>query len=147
MARAVNPDSLAPPRGYSNGILLPMGEMLFVAGQIGWDAKCKLVGDDISSQFAQAMQNVLDVVVAANGHPEHIGRLTIYVTDKRAYLNATKTIGGAYRRMMGGHYPAMSLVEVADLLEEGALVEIEATAVIPPREVHPVASRIDGESR
>lgn len=131
MPTVVNPDSLAPPRGYSNGLLYPAGQILFVAGQIGWDRECQLA-DGIVAQWALAMDNVLAVVRAAGGEPSHIGRFTIYVTDKRAYMDAAKAIGGAYRERMGKHYPAMALVQVADLLEEGALVEIEATAVIPP---------------
>lgn len=131
MATIVNPDSLAPPRGYSNGMVLGGGRMLFVAGQIGWDAESRIVSDDFAAQFAQALDNVLDVVREAGGAPEHIGRFTIFVTDKKTYLAAAKAVGVAYRERMGKHYPAMSLVEVADLLEEGALVEIEATAVLP----------------
>jgi len=131
MARAIDPPTLAPPKGYSNGLLMEPGRLLFVAGQIGWNAESTLVSNELAPQFEQALRNVLDVVGAAGGSAEHIGRLTIYVTDKRRYLDATKAIGAAYRQLMGRHYPAMALVEVADLLEEGALVEIEATAVIP----------------
>ncbi len=131
MADIVNPDSLAPPRGYSNGMIVTGGRVLFVAGQIGWTREAKLVASDLPAQFDQALANVMDVVREAGGAAEHVGRLTIYVTDKRAYLADTKAIGAAYRRHMGKHYPAMALVEVADLLEEGARVEIEATAVLP----------------
>lgn len=130
MPTVVNPDSLAPPRGYSNGLLYEGGRILFVAGQIGWDKDCKLA-EGMLDQWALAMDNVLDVVREAGGEPGHIGRFTIYVTDKRAYMAAAKQIGAAYRERMGKHYPAMALVQVADLLEDGALVEIEATAVIP----------------
>jgi enamine deaminase RidA (YjgF/YER057c/UK114 family) len=112
-------------------MVLGGGRMLFVAGQIGWDAESRIVSDDFAAQFAQALDNVLDVVREAGGAPEHIGRFTIFVTDKKTYLAAAKAVGVAYRERMGKHYPAMSLVEVADLLEEGALVEIEATAVLP----------------
>lgn len=126
----MNPDSLAPPRGYSNGVVLDGGRVLFVAGQVGWDKEMKFV-DGMAAQFALALDNVLTVVQDAGGGPDHIGRLTIYVTDKRAYLAATKEIGAAYRERMGRSYPAMSLVQVADLLEDRALVEIEATAVLP----------------
>ncbi|MGE0791939.1 MAG: RidA family protein [Sandaracinaceae bacterium] len=130
MRTTVNPDSLAPPRGYSNGVVLDGGRVLFVAGQVGWDKEMKFV-DGMAAQFALALDNVLTVVQDAGGGPDHIGRLTIYVTDKRAYLAATKEIGAAYRERMGRSYPAMSLVQVADLLEDRALVEIEATAVLP----------------
>jgi enamine deaminase RidA (YjgF/YER057c/UK114 family) len=131
VARIFNPTTLAAPRGYSNGLSLEGARILFVAGQIGWDADAKLVSDELLPQFAQALRNVLDVVKDAGGEPEHVGRLTIYVTDKRKYLAVTKEIGRTYRDLMGTHYPAMALVEVKDLLEDGALVEIEATAVLP----------------
>lgn len=131
MATVVDPDSLAPARGYSNGMILEGGRILFVAGQVGWDRDAKIVSSDFAAQFAQALRNVVDVVHEAGGAPEHVGRLTIYVTDKKAYIAAAKEIGRTYRELMGKHYPAMALVEVQDLLEEGALVEIEATAVLP----------------
>jgi len=131
VAEIVNPDSLAPPRGYSNGVVLTGSRTLFVAGQIGWTRESKLVSDELTAQFDQALANVMDVVRAAGGEAEHIGRLTLYVTDKRRYLAETRAIGAAYRKHMGKHFPAMALVEVADLLEDGALVEIEATAVLP----------------
>lgn len=128
----VQPAHWAPPRGYSNGMLAPVGaRLLFVAGQVAWDREQRLVGaGDFAAQFARALENVLEVVRAAGGLPEHVARLTIYVTDKHLYLEATRRIGVEYRRLFGRHYPAMSLVEVAALLEEGALVEIEATAAI-----------------
>ncbi len=130
VAKVVNPDTLAPPRGYSNGLLYPSGQLLFVAGQIGWDKEMRLA-DGLVAQFALALDNVLDVVRAAGGDATHVGRLTLYVTDKQDYLAHTKAIGGVYRERMGRHFPAMALVQVADLLEDGALVEIEATAVLP----------------
>ncbi|MBX3272531.1 MAG: RidA family protein [Sandaracinaceae bacterium] len=130
VATIVNPDTLAPPRGYSNGILLGGERVLFVAGQIGWDASMK-VADGLTAQFALALDNVLDVVRAAGGQPEHVGRMTIYVVDRHEYVREAKAIGAAYRARFGGHYPAMSLVQVAALLEEGARVEIEVTAVLP----------------
>jgi enamine deaminase RidA (YjgF/YER057c/UK114 family) len=126
----INPESLGAPRGYSNGILLPAGKILFVAGQIGWDRSHKLK-EGLTSQFGQAIENVLEVVRTANGLPENIGRMTIYIKDKNEYLKRQKEIGEIYRRWMGKHFPVMSLIVVKDLLEEGALVEIEVTAVIP----------------
>ena len=126
----LQPEGWPRPKGYSNGIAV-FGRQVFVAGQIGWTKEAKLVEGGMAPQFAQAMQNVVDVLTEAGGRPEHVGRLTIYVTDKRAYLAATKEIGAAYRACFGKHYPAMALVQVADLLEDGAMVEIEATAVIP----------------
>jgi enamine deaminase RidA (YjgF/YER057c/UK114 family) len=131
VSRLVNPDSLAAPRGYSNGVLMERGRLLLVAGQIGWDRAGAFASDDLAEQFDRALENVLEVVRAAGGRPEHVGRLTIYVTDKREYLAKTKAIGAAYRARMGGHYPAMALLVVSALLEDRAKVEIEATAVIP----------------
>lgn len=132
MMRPINPAELGAPRGYSNGMLAPAGgRLLFVAGQIGWDAQQKLAASDLAGQFRQALCNVLGVVREAGGQPEHIGRLTIYVTDKGEYLRDVRAIGAGYRELMGKHFPAMALVEVAALLEPGAKVEIEATAVLP----------------
>lgn len=127
----VQPAGWAQPRGYSNAIaVVGASKLVFVAGQIAWDAQQKLVGaGDFAAQFEQALANVVACVEAAGGKPSSIARLTIYVTDKRAYLASTKAIGAAYQRLVGKHYPAMALVEVAALLEDGALVEIEATAV------------------
>lgn len=130
--KAINPDELGAPSGYSHGTLAPSGgRLLFVAGQIGWDAEGRLAGPGFVEQFERALANVVTVVRTAGGAPEHLGRLTIYVTDKRAYLADLQAVGAAYRRVMGGHYPAMALVEIAGLLEEGATVEIEGTAVVP----------------
>jgi enamine deaminase RidA (YjgF/YER057c/UK114 family) len=128
---ALNPQSLGRPRGYSNGMLADPGRILFVAGQIGWDSSQRLVSNVFAAQFEQALANVLAVVRAAGGAPEDIGRFTIYVVDRHEYAREAKPVGQAYRKLMGGHYPAMALVQVASLLEEGAKVEIEATAVIP----------------
>ena len=126
----VNPASLGAPRGYSNGVLLRGGTILFVAGQIGWDEDQRIVEGGFAAQFGRALENVLAVVREAGGAPDDVGRLTIYVTLKQEYLDARKEIGEAYRRLMGRHYPAMALVEVTALLEPGAKVEIEATAVL-----------------
>ena len=130
----IQPAGWAAPRGYSNGVLAPAGaRLLFVAGQIAWDAQQQLVGRDaFGAQFEQALANVVAVVRAAGGGPEHLARLTIYVSDKRAYEDDLAAVGAAYRRHMGRHFPAMALVEVAALLEEGAMVEIEGTAALPP---------------
>lgn len=129
--RPINPEALAEPIGYSHGVLCAPGRMLFVAGQIGWSEEAKLVPGGFVPQFERALENVRAVVVEAGGGPEHVARLTLYVTDKRAYLAELKAVGAAYRRVFGKHFPAMALVEVAALLEEGALVEVEATAVLP----------------
>lgn len=129
----VQPDGWEPPRGYSNGVLVEGAQrLLFVAGQVAWDARQRLVGrGDLAAQFRQALANVVAVVRAAGGAPEHVASLTIHVTDKRAYLAATGEIGRAYRELFGRHYPAMALLQVADLLEEGAEVEIQAIAALP----------------
>lgn len=128
--RSVNPESLSEPRGYSNGMLSELGRLLFVAGQIGWNREGRLA-EGLVNQFEQALMNILEVVAAAGGNAQDIGRLTIFIKNKKDYLTARKAIGEVYRRQMGKHFPAMSLLVVNDLLEEGALVEIEATAVIP----------------
>lgn len=129
-AEIINPETLGAPRGYSNGMVMRGGAILFVAGQIGWDSNQRLVAGGFGRQFEQALRNVLTVVKEAGGTAESIGRLTIYVTDRREYMDDLTEVGAAYRRQMGRHFPAMALVEVANLLETGALVEIEATAVL-----------------
>ncbi len=129
-AELVNPPSLAKPRGYSHGALA-RGRTLALAGQIGWNAEAQLVSTELAPQFAQALANLVETLRAAGGRAEDLISLRIYVTDKRRYLAAAKEIGQAYRRLLGRHYPAMALVQVADLLEDGALVEIEGLAVLP----------------
>lgn len=130
MMRFLQPPDWAPAKGYANGILAE-GRLLFVAGQIGWDAQQRLVSADFAEQTRQALENIAAVLEAGGARPEHVARMTWYVTDKHAYNAAQRAIGEAYRAVFGRHYPAMTLVEVADLLEPGALVEIEATAVVP----------------
>jgi enamine deaminase RidA (YjgF/YER057c/UK114 family) len=125
----VNPDSLAPPRGYNHG-MKGAGEVLFVAGQIGWDREGRLVSGDFVEQFARALDNVLEVVRAAGGTPESVARVVAYVTDKREYRRRTRELAEAWRQRMGRHYPAMALLEVKSLLEDEAQVELEATAVL-----------------
>ena len=126
----VQPAGWMKPRGYSNGYVV--GGTLFVAGQIAWTPAQELVGrGDFGVQFDQALGNVRAVLDAAACPPERVGRVTVYVTDKHAYLAALPAVGAAWRRHFGRHYPAMALVQVADLLEDGAMVEIEATAVLP----------------
>lgn len=128
----VNPAGWKQPSGYSNAVLVRQAEgLLFVAGQIAWDADQRIVGvGDFAVQFHQALANVCTLVRAGGGHPADIARLTMYVIDKRQYLDNLKSIGASYRELIGRHYPAMSLVQVAALLEDQALIEIEATAAI-----------------
>ena len=124
----VNPKTLAEPKGYANGIVAE-GRSLFVAGQVGWDRDRRFAAG-FPAQFGQALDNVLEVLRAAGGVPTDLCRLTIFVTDKRAYLAAAKEIGASWRARFGRHYPAMSLVEVRALLEDEAQVELEATALL-----------------
>jgi enamine deaminase RidA (YjgF/YER057c/UK114 family) len=125
----INPDSLATPRGYSHGVR-GHGDFVFVAGQIGWNREGRMVSADFVAQFAQALENVLEVVWAAGGSPESVARMVVYVTDKQEYLQRVKQVGEAWRKHMGRHYPAMALVEVKGLLDPEARVEIEAIAIV-----------------
>ena len=126
----LQPEGWAAPRGYANGIAAE-GRVLFVAGQVGWNARGEFETDDFVAQVEQALSNVVAVLHAGDAGPEHLVRLTWYVTDKATYVARRTDIGAVYRRVIGRHYPAMTLVVVAGLLEDGALVEIEATAVVP----------------
>jgi enamine deaminase RidA (YjgF/YER057c/UK114 family) len=127
--RTLNPPELAPPKGYSHGVVTdPGGRVVVVSGQMGWDSAGKMAGDDTASQFKQALKNVGTVLRAAGGTPETILRLNIYVTSKEEYLRGIESIGREYRAFVGKHSPAMTLVVVKDLLEPGAKVIIEATA-------------------
>ena len=129
--RFINPESLGPARGYSNGVLAEAGgRLLFVAGQIAWDERQRIVSADFVEQFDRALANVLAVVAEAGGRPDQIARLLVYVTDKEEYGRRTREVGERWRALMGRHFPAMALVEVKALLEDEAKVEIEAVAVI-----------------
>ncbi len=128
--QTLQPPGWARPRGYANGIAAK-GRIVFIAGQIGWDEQSQFQTDDLAGQVRQALANVLSVLAEAGGRPEHIARMTWYVTDKRAYLDASRAIGQVYRELMGKHYPTMTAVQVAALIEDRAQVEIEATAVVP----------------
>ena len=130
MSREIlEPPGWARPRGYSNGIAAT-GRQVFVSGQIGWDAQQKFVSDDFALQTRQALSNIIDVLACAGAGPQHIVRLTWYVTSRDEYNAATAAIGTIYRELMGRNYPAMSVVVVAALLEPRAKVEIEATAIV-----------------
>lgn len=128
----LQPEGWPRPRGYSNGFRVPAGhDLVFTGGMIGWDETERLVSSDFVPQFAQALRNVLAVVAQAGGGPEHVIRLTCYVTDRQAYLDSLPSLGAAWREVMGRNYPAMALVQVAGLVESGALIEIEGTAALP----------------
>jgi enamine deaminase RidA (YjgF/YER057c/UK114 family) len=125
----IDDPALARPSGYSNG-MSARGRLLAIAGQVGWNADAEMVSAEFLPQFAQALRNVCTVVQAAGGTPEDIITLTIFVTDKQAYLDCVKPLGQAYQELMGRHYPAMTLVEVKGLIEPGGLVEIQGLAVL-----------------
>ncbi len=127
----VHPEGWRDPIGYSNGISTPAGRLLFVAGQVGWDEQQTFHSTDLAPQFEQALKNVIAVVEAAGGGVENICRITAFCCDKPAYLAARPELGGIWRRQMGRHYPAMSMIFVADLLDSPGLIELEATAVLP----------------
>ena len=128
--KTILPEGWPRPKGYANGIVAE-GKMLFIAGQIGWNENEQFESDDFVAQVEQALRNIVAVVQAGGGKPEHIARLTWYVTDKKEYLSRLADVGAAYRRTLGSVFPTMSLVQVAALVEDRAKVEIEATAVIP----------------
>ena len=131
-AQILLPAGWSPPIGYSNGIVTPPGSIVFIAGQVGWDAQQHFASEDLVPQFEQALENVLAVLAEAGGEPCHICRMTAYCTDKRAYLDGRRELGRIWRRLMGQHYPVMTMIFVADLLDEPGKIELEATAVIPP---------------
>ncbi|MEM7317833.1 MAG: RidA family protein [Pseudomonadota bacterium] len=125
----INPDGWAPARGYANGVLTEDG-LLFTGGQIGWNAEQVFEHDDFVGQMEQTLTNIMQIVAKAGGQPSDITRLTWYITDKQEYLARQREVGQAYRRVMGNVFPAMAVVLVAGLIEDAALIEIEATAVI-----------------
>lgn len=129
-ARILHPPGWAPAIGYANGMAVPAGEIVFIAGQVGWNAEQRFPSEDLAPQFEQALENVLAVLEQAGGTPPDICRMTAYCTDKPAYLAARPQLGRIWRRLMGTHYPAMTLVFVADLLDAPGKIELEATAVV-----------------
>ena len=133
MLQVLQPSDWARPKGYSNGIVA-RGRHVFVAGQIGWDREGRFSGTRLSDQVRQALENVLAVVAVAGGGPEHVVRLTWYITSRDEYYEQLADIGMAYRAVMGKNFPAMAVVQVVALIDAGAKVEIEATAVIPDPE-------------
>ena len=130
MLKIIQPPDWPRPRGYSNGISA-QGRMVFVAGQIGWNSECVFETDLLWEQTQQAFSNTVEVLSAAEAKPEHIVRMTWFITSRKEYLEQQKEIGKAYREIIGKHYPAMSVLVVSELIEEAAKVEIETTAVIP----------------
>jgi enamine deaminase RidA (YjgF/YER057c/UK114 family) len=130
--KLINPEALGAPSGYTNGLLVDgSGKLLFIAGQVAWDKDQKIVSDDFVEQFDKALANVITVLHEAGGRPNNLVRLVIYVTNKLEYRERTKEVGERYRKHLGKHFPAMVLVQVAGLLDDGAKVEIEGMAVIP----------------
>ncbi len=130
MSETINPPGWPRPSGFAHGVLA-QGRYLAISGQVGWNERNELVSDDFVEQARQALRNVMAVLTAAGGVAEHLVRLTWYVTDKDVYRESLQTLGVAYREIVGTHYPAMALVQIAALLEAGAKVEIEATAILP----------------
>jgi len=125
------PEGWAPPIGYANGIAVEPGRLVFVAGQVGWNAAQRFESEALAPQFEQALVNVLAVLREAGAEAHHICRITAYCCDKPAYLAARRELGAIWRRRMGTHYPAMSMIFVADLLDSPGKIELEATAVVP----------------
>jgi enamine deaminase RidA (YjgF/YER057c/UK114 family) len=128
--RVLHPEGWAAPRGYANGIEA-QGRLVFIAGQVGWDAQQRFASRELAPQFAQALDNVLAVLAQAGGEPSQICRITAYCIDKPAYLAARAELAVIWRERMGRHFPAMSMIFVADLLDHPAVIELEATAVLP----------------
>jgi len=126
----LQPANWARPKGYANGVAAK-GRMVFVSGMVGWDADGVFRTDDFAGQARQALANIVAVLAEGGARPEHIVRMTWYVTDKREYVAAYPAIGVAYRELIGRHFPAMTAVEVRALIEDAAKVEIEVTAVVP----------------
>ena len=132
MMQILQPPTWARAKGFSNGIVAS-GRLVFIAGQVGWTGQGEWKEKSFAGQFRQTLQNILEVLEQAKGKPEHIVRLTWYVLDKTEYLARLRDVGQAYRRVLGRHFPAMTLVQVVALVEDRAKVEIEATAVVPSR--------------
>jgi enamine deaminase RidA (YjgF/YER057c/UK114 family) len=134
--QVLQPKHWTKPKGFSNGVAA-QGRLVFVAGQIGWNAAQQFESDDFVAQVEQALRNIVEVLAEADAGPQHLVRLTWYVTDKREYLARSSEVGQVYRRVIGRHFPAMALVQVVALVEDRAKVEIEATAVVPTAPENP----------
>ena len=127
----LHPPGWRPPIGYANGISVPAGRIVFIAGQVGWDADQHFHSEELAPQFEQALKNIIAVLAEAGGKPDHICRITAYCIDKPGYLAGRRELGRIWKSLIGSHFPAMSMIFVADLLDAPAKIELEATAVIP----------------
>lgn len=129
----IKPEGWPPPKGYSNGILAGPGQILFIAGQVGWDQTETFQSEELVPQFRQALENIVAILAEAGGKPEHICRMTAYCTNKEVYLSVRRELGGVWRDVIGAHYPVMSMIFVVDLLDSPGMIELEATAVLPAK--------------
>ncbi|HOW46383.1 MAG TPA: RidA family protein [Rubrivivax sp.] len=125
------PEGWKPPIGYANAIAVDAGRIIFVAGQVGWNAQQVFESEELVPQFEQALRNIIAILGTAGARPEHICRMTAYCCDKPRYLAARKELGAVWRRVIGNHYPAMSMIFVSDLLDHPGKIELEVTAVLP----------------
>jgi enamine deaminase RidA (YjgF/YER057c/UK114 family) len=132
--QVLHPGGWAPAVGYANGISVAAGRTVFIAGQVGWDANQHFHSEQLVPQFEQALKNILAILAEAGGEPSHICRITAFCIDKPAYLAGRHELGCIWRALFANHYPAMSMIFVADLLDTPAKIELEATAVIPDRQ-------------
>jgi enamine deaminase RidA (YjgF/YER057c/UK114 family) len=128
--QVLHPPNWLPPVGYANGVSVAAGRIVFIAGQVGWDADQHFQSEDLVPQFEQALKNILAILAEAGGKPSHICRVTAFCIDKPAYLAGRRELGRIWKLLIGNHYPAMSMIFVADLLDTPAKIELEATAVI-----------------
>jgi len=132
--QVLQPPGWPRPKGYSNGVRVPPGhELVFVAGMVGWDETETVVSDDFVAQLEQALRNVVAVLAEAGARPEHLVRVTIFAVDVESYQSRQREVGEAWRKVMGRVFPPMALIGIRTLVEPGALVEVEATAAVPPR--------------
>jgi enamine deaminase RidA (YjgF/YER057c/UK114 family) len=136
--RVLQPPGWKSPKGYSNGVAA-RGEVIVIAGQVGWNEQEEFTSDDFADQAAQALKNIVAVLAEAGSRPEHLVRLTWYIADKHDYLASRKKLGDHYRQIIGDHFPAMSVLEVKGFIEDGARLEIEATAIVPDQAGVPLA--------
>jgi enamine deaminase RidA (YjgF/YER057c/UK114 family) len=129
--RVLFPSGWSPPVGYANGVVAPVGRIVFIAGQVGWDAAQRFHSEELVPQFEQALNNIVAILAEAGGVPSDICRMTAFCIDKPAYLKGRRELGRIWKQVIGEHYPAMSMIFVADLLDTPAKIELEATAVVP----------------